>query len=120
MILDDVGLKKLEEKLDKQFALSEKIFEQNRKIRRRLTMFVVASYLKLALILIPLILAAIFLPPLIKPVIEQYQSVVDLSSTVSGSKTSGGKTPVDASLVQQALNNLSADQIKEISKLFLQ
>ena len=52
------------------------IFEQNRKIQRRLTMMVIGNYLRLALIVIPLILGAIYLPPLIADLYEQYAALL--------------------------------------------
>ena len=62
----------LRELMEKQIALSEKIFAQNKKIQRRLTWMAIGGYLRLALLLIPLILAAIYLPPLIESAVGEY------------------------------------------------
>lgn len=56
----------LESMVKKSIELSETIHGQNRKILRRMTMMTVASYLRLLLFVVPIILAAIYLPPLIE------------------------------------------------------
>jgi len=67
------GLKEL---IEKNIKWSQVIYEQNKKINRRLTWMVVTGYIKLAIILAPLIIALIYLPPLIKDFIDQYGSVI--------------------------------------------
>lgn len=52
------------------------IFEQNKKIKRRLTLMVVGNYFKLLLIIVPLIIAFIYLPPLINQLLLQYNSIL--------------------------------------------
>ena len=61
--------------LEKSVQLSEKIFEQNRKIKRRLLLMVMGSYIRLALILVPIILGIVYLPPLLRDYTRQIQSV---------------------------------------------
>jgi len=67
------GLKEL---IEKNIKWSQVIYEQNRKINRRLTWLVVGSYLRLAIIIIPLILAVIFLPPLLEQLWAQYSGML--------------------------------------------
>ncbi len=67
----------------KNIEWSEVIFEQNKKIKNRLTMMVIGDYLKLFLIIAPIIFAIIYLPPLIQSVAKQYGGI--LGGNVSGS-----------------------------------
>lgn len=73
--------------MEKNFVLAEKIYEQNRSINRRLTWMVIGNYLRLVLILAPLILGIIFLPPLIAQLWQQYTGLIGMS------ETSGGNSP---------------------------
>lgn len=66
----------LQDLLLKNIKLSEMIFEQNKKIKRRLTLMVVGNYFKLLLIVVPLIIAFIYLPPLINQLLLQYNSIL--------------------------------------------
>lgn len=76
----------LKQLLEENLALSKKIFVQNKKIQRRMTFMAVSDGLRLLLIVIPLIIAAIFLPPLIKPAMQQYQDLLQTSSTLNTNK----------------------------------
>src|SRR3989338_2916294 len=67
----------LKELVEKNIKWSQVIYEQNRKIKRRLTLMVVGSYLRLLMILVPLILAFIYLPPLIRGLFEQYAGIIN-------------------------------------------
>lgn len=82
---------------------------QNKKIQRRLTMIVVAGYIKFLLVLLPLIAAAFFLPPLLRQVTEQYSSLFSMSSG-NGSATS----TFDAAAIQKAVGELSPKDVQEI------
>lgn len=62
--------------LEESIAWSKKVFEQNKVIKRRLGIMVFMSYAKLVLVLVPLILALIFLPPLIEDMMQQYNALV--------------------------------------------
>ncbi|KKW41810.1 MAG: hypothetical protein UY92_C0013G0009 [Candidatus Magasanikbacteria bacterium GW2011_GWA2_56_11] len=62
----------LEELVKKNIKWSQVIYEQNRRISRRLTLMAVGNYVRLALLLAPIILAAIYLPPLIRDLLETY------------------------------------------------
>jgi len=100
--LDSASLKEL---VEKNLKWSQIIYEQNKKIKRRLTIMAIGSYLRLALILIPIIFAIFYLPPLLKNMISQYQSI--LGGT--GGSTSG---------ISDLLGQVSSDQLQEIIKTF--
>ena len=97
------GLKEL---IEKNIKWSQVIYEQNKKIKRRLTLMVVGSYLRLALILIPLILAFLFLPPLLKDVMGQYSSLLGIGS--------GGAKETQ---INNILSQVSGEQINEVLKM---
>ena len=71
---DNNGLVSL---LEKNVALSQAIFEQNKKIKRRLALVLVGDYLRLALLIVPIILGAIFLPPLLKDWFGAYAELLN-------------------------------------------
>lgn len=98
--LDNSSLKDL---VEKNIKWSQIIYEQNRKIKHRLTLMVVGSYLRLAIIVIPIILGLIYLPPLAKDLWEQYNQVL-------GGAT-GGSLPIN-----EIINSISGEQINEILK----
>jgi hypothetical protein len=56
----------LESLLRENLELSKKIFHQNKKIQRRMTFMAVSDGLRILLIVVPLIIALIYLPPLLK------------------------------------------------------
>lgn len=66
----------LKELIEKNIKWSQVIYNQNKKIKHRLTMMVVGSYLRLALIIVPIVLGIIYLPPLMEKFFEQYQDVM--------------------------------------------
>ncbi len=67
----NADLKKL---IEDNIKWSQVIYTQNKKIKRRLGMMVFAGYLRLFIILAPIILAVIFLPPLIRDLTQEYGS----------------------------------------------
>lgn len=66
----------LQELILKNIKLSEEIFVQNKKIKHRLTMMVFGSYLKTALVVVPLIFAYIYLGPILSQTLSQYSSLL--------------------------------------------
>ena len=66
---------------------------------------VVGSYLRLAIILIPLIFALFYLPPLVKELLGQYQNIL-------------GGTGGSSSQVNDLLGEISSGQLQEILKTF--
>ena len=73
------------ELLEKQSKLLEVIFEQNKKIKRQLMWMTIGSYIRIALFVIPLIAAAIYLPPLLRDTFKQYESLLGTGDTDTGS-----------------------------------
>ncbi|PIR03169.1 MAG: hypothetical protein COV60_01760 [Candidatus Magasanikbacteria bacterium CG11_big_fil_rev_8_21_14_0_20_43_7] len=107
----------LAELMKKNIQWSEAIFQQNKKIARTLKWSMIGSYLRLALILIPLIIGIIYLPPLLSAVWSQYQSVIGLGTGVPGGENEslqmlieqfgGGASAID---VQNFLGKFSGGQ----------
>ena len=62
----------LKELIEKNLKWSQIIYEQNRKINNKLLWSAVANWLRLLVIVVPIILAFIFLPPLLKKAWSQY------------------------------------------------
>ncbi len=94
----------LKELIEKNIKWSQVVYHQNKAIKRRLTMMVAGNYIRLALILIPIILGAIYLPPFISDIKSRYESVtqninggtIDMSKLLQqffGGPNSGQKNP---------------------------
>ncbi len=71
--------------IEKNTKLVQSVYEQNQKIKHRITMMVIGSYLRLLLIVVPIIFAVIYLPPILKPLFEQYSALLGgMGGTNSG------------------------------------
>lgn len=70
----------LKELIEKNLKWSQIIYEQNRKINSKLLWYAAASWIRTFLILIPLILAGIFLPPFIKDAWDRYADIFNISN----------------------------------------
>jgi hypothetical protein len=81
----------LEELLRENIELSKHIFGQNKKIQRRMTFMAISEGLRLLFIVVPIVLAIIYLPPLLKPVLNQYQELLQTSSIINDNKDSVGQ-----------------------------
>lgn len=101
---------KIEQLLQEQKVLLENVMQQNKKIQRRLTMIVVAGYIKFFLVLAPIIVALLFLPPLFKQVTSQYSSLFNMSSGEGGGS-------LDTQEIQKAVSGLSSKDIQDILSL---
>jgi hypothetical protein len=111
----------LKELIEKNIKWSQVIYEQNKKIKRRLTLMSVASYLRLLIFAIPIILGIIYLPSLLSNVLEQYGGI--LGSLGFGGST-GQINPVEIfSQIQsgvpldEVLSQIPAGQQEQIMKL---
>lgn len=89
--------KKIEEQLA-QMALDIK------KIKRRLLTMAIGSYARLLILLVPIILAAVYLPPLLRDVWAQYGSLIN---GITGA-TGGGP--------QDIISNIDPAQIDALLK----
>ncbi len=66
----------INEKIDHQTNLLEQILEQTEKTRKYLLRLKILGVLKVLLIATPIILAIIYLPPVVRKFIEDYKSFV--------------------------------------------
>jgi hypothetical protein len=96
-------LASLEVLVKQNIQWSQSIFEKQKKIQRRLTIMVVAGYLKLFLILAPLIVAFFYLPPLLKELYSQYGDFL------------GGTGGVGSANISDVLGQLTSGNIEGLS-----
>ena len=112
--IKDASLKEL---VEKNIKWSQVIYNQNKKIKRRLTMIVVGNYLRLLLIAAPIIFALIYLPPLLLDLFDQYGQILggagganatlgELGGLLDLLKQGGGETAI----------NIDPAQLKELVK----
>lgn len=93
--------------VEKNIKWSQVIYEQNKKVKHRLDLIIWGGVLKWLIILAPIILGVIYLPPLIKPLINQY----------SGLLGTGGGLGVQPNQLDKVLKDVSPTQIQDILKL---
>lgn len=67
--------KELRALLEQSIALSTQVLSEQETIKRRLRLMVIGSYVRLFVILIPLILGIIYLPALLEKIIEEYNGL---------------------------------------------
>ncbi len=94
----------IKELLEKNLKWSQIIYEQNRKINNKLMWSAIASWFRILLIVVPLILAIWFLPPLIQGLQNTYGSLF-------GGKSSS--TTPNSSSIDQLLKILPLDPAKQ-------
>lgn len=102
----DEDLKKL---IEKNIKWSQIIYQQNKKIKNRLTLMIVGSYLKLFLILAPIIIAIFYLPPFINQMMKTYGGLL----SGQGGSSVGIMEELNKLLLQ---NNVDIKQIKANQK----
>ena len=104
---------KVHELLEKNLKWSQIIYEQNRKINNKLLWSAIASWLRLFLILVPLILAFIYILPLARNFFSEYGQMLGIFDPVS-------KTGVDVEAINGIFDNLplESSQIEQIKNLF--
>ncbi len=79
IISDDINIKKeddLKNLLKESLEWSKKVYEQNNKIYKRLRLMLLGNYLKLLIIIIPIILGIIYLPPYLTEIWENYKNIL--------------------------------------------
>ncbi len=86
--IKDTSPAALRELLEKNLKWSQIIYEQNRRINSKLMWSAIAGWLRLFIILAPLIIGFLFLPPLIKQFFSQYGSVFTGQPMTNGSPNS--------------------------------
>ena len=71
-------------RVEYSIQLSEKLLEDNKKIKLRITMMTIGSYLRLVLFLAPIVIGIIYLPPIFKDIFEQYKSIINMGVNPAG------------------------------------
>jgi hypothetical protein len=106
------SLDSLKELLEKNLKWSQIIYEQNRRIHGKLVWSAVADWLRVFLILIPLVLALIYLPPIVGNIWSQYE---DLLGSDTGAKKVD-QTSLNNVFKMFNVNPAKQEQIKELLK----
>lgn len=83
----DVSPAALRDLLEKNLKWSQIIYEQNRKINRKLFWTAFAGWLRVLILVIPFVIAFYLLPPLLRQMQNQYKELLPLQS-LSGSTSS--------------------------------
>ncbi len=91
--------------IEKNIKWSQLIFEQNKKIKKRLTLMAVGSYLRLALIIIPIILGIIYLPAFLSDVWQDYASVIGVSP-----ESLLNTSPIDKGAIEALIDQFYGEQ----------
>ena len=90
--LDKTNSDSTRELLEKNLKWSQIIYEQNRKINRKLVWAALAGWLRLLIILIPLAFALFYMPPIIKQIWNQYSSLTSMTDNYSTSTIKSSNT----------------------------
>lgn len=99
----------LRELLEKNLKWSQIIYEQNRKMNTKLMWAAIGSWLRLFVILVPFVLAVIFLPPFVRDFKDRYFHWLQ-------SAQSGKATNVDELINLLPLNAAERDRVKAMLK----
>lgn len=101
----------IRELLEKNLKWSQIIYEQNRKINNKLLWTAIGSWLKTFLILVPLILAALFLAPMAKNLSSMYSDLL-----MGGAPNAKTTDSLEQVLKLIPLNSAQQEQLKAILK----
>jgi len=77
----DEEIKKI---LEKNLKLTKEIHEMAKSIKSFMMWQRVFSFLKILIIVVPIVIGIIYLPPLLKNVFEQYQGLLGIGGGTSG------------------------------------
>ncbi len=117
-VADDTVVEKLDKKddvqglLEKNLKWSQIIYEQNRKINNKLLWSAVASWLRLLMILIPLILAVFYLPTFLKDAWGKYGDILGIETSIGENITNGNS--VNSLIDGLQIDSAAKEQIKAI------
>ena len=100
---EDISPACLKDLIEKNLKWSQIIYEQNRKMNNKLLWSAIADWLRLVIILVPIVLALLFLPPILSSLWTQYQNMI-------GGSTNG---PNNYSL-DQIFKSLNIDSAKQV------
>jgi hypothetical protein len=103
----DVSPAALRDLLEKNLKWSQIIYEQNRKINHKLFWSTFANWIRLLVIIVPLVLAIWLLPPLLSGLMGTYGNLLNPNST-------GGKTSVEDFLKMLPLSPAQEAQLKTL------
>ncbi len=107
----------IKELLEKNLKWSQIIYEQNRKINHKLVWAAVASWFRLFLILIPLLLALWFLPPYIRQIAESYGTLFNFLPQNSTSNTANpNPESVESLLRVLPISDAQKEQLRAMMK----
>ena len=101
----------LRELIEKNLKWSQIIYEQNRKINNKLLWASIFGWFKIILIVAPLILAYIYLQPMLKGVLKQYGSLLGLAE-----QTGAKPAAVESLLKMFNLDPAKQEQLKALLK----
>jgi len=109
----DDEIKKL---LEKNLQLTQEVYKMTKSIKSFVIWQRIFGLLKILIIVVPIVLGIIYLPPLIKDLINQYQSILDIGSVVGDSNMSD-LLKEGSSAQSLNLNNIDIDSLPpEIQK----
>ena len=90
----------LRELVEKNLKWSQIIYEQNRKINNKLLWSAIAGWLRIFLIVVPIVLAIIYLSPIMKSAFDAYQGLL------GGTTNKTGITNINTQSLEQLMNLL--------------
>ncbi|KKQ39814.1 MAG: hypothetical protein US58_C0027G0010 [Candidatus Magasanikbacteria bacterium GW2011_GWA2_37_8] len=90
----------LRELMEKNLKWSQIIYEQNRKINNKLLWSAIAGWLRIFLIVVPIVLAIIYLSPIMKSAFDAYQGLL------GGTTNKTGITNINTQSLEQLMNLL--------------
>lgn len=101
----------IKELLEKNLKWSQIIYEQNRKINNKLLWASIGGWIKIVLIVVPLVLAVIFLAPMAKNLTSFYSEMLTTTNPVLKSSDS-----LEQIMKLLPINSAQQEQIKAIIK----
>lgn len=103
----------LEDLVKKNLKWSQIIYEQNRKINNKLLWSAIAEWLRLLIIVIPIILALLYLPPLLKNIWSQYSDLLGNGATQN---SGSNQNTIDNFIKLFNLDPAKQEQLKSLLK----
>lgn len=97
---------RLEELLEKNLALTEEIHKMTKSMKHYINFQKVMSVIYFVLIILPIIAGAILLPPLLKGIVEQYQSALGGEESGLGSGFLKATNPSDIRNISPGIKEL--------------
>ncbi len=106
----------LKELIEKNLKWSQIIYEQNRKLNSKLFWMAAASWIKILIIILPLVAAVLFLPPLLKGVWSQYGSFFGVSSDKNNNDKAASPNSLEGLIKMLNLDPAKQEQLKALLK----